>query len=205
MRAFNSRAGLLRLPCKEKRGTFPMKMKWYDLLLAALCALVLLAAAVFAVGAALGPFRSALQSFGEASGLVLGIFGGVVALIALRVLYAALGHAAAPVQGQESVLIKTTDNGSILIALSALDTMVQRSVRACAAVRDVESRLLATEQEGVRVLLRVSFAPDSVLPEATAQIQREVKDYVQTHAGVPVTDVQIFVEAVGSPQPVRVE
>ena len=124
MRAFNSRAGLLRLPCKEKRGTFPMKMKWYDRLLAALCALVLLAAAVFAVGAALGPFRSALQSFGEASGLVLGIFGVVVALIALRVLYAALGHAAAPVQGQESVLIKTTDNGSILIALSALDTMV---------------------------------------------------------------------------------
>ena len=59
MRAFNSRAGLLRLPCKEKRGTFPMKMKWYDRLLAALCALVLLAAAVFAVGAALGPFRSA--------------------------------------------------------------------------------------------------------------------------------------------------
>ena len=200
MCAFNSRAGLLRLPAKEKRGTFPVKMKWYDRLLAALCALVLLAAAVFAVGAALGPFRSALQSFGEASGLVLGIFGVVVALIALRVLYAALGHAAAPVQGQESVLIKTTDNGSILIALSALDTMVQRSVRACAAVRDVESRLLATEQEGVRVLLRVSFAPDS-----TAQIQREVKDYVQTHAGVPVTDVQIFVEAVGSPQPVRVE
>ena len=55
------------------------------------------------------------------------------------------------------------------------------------------------------MLLRVSFAPDSVLPEATAQIQREVKDYVQTHAGMPVTDVQIFVEAVGSPQPVRVE
>ena len=51
----------------------------------------------------------------------------------------------------------------------------------------------------------MSFAPDSVLPEATAQIQREVKDYVQTHAGVPVADVQIFVEAVGSPQPVRVE
>ena len=75
MRAFNSRAGLLRLPCKEKRGTFPMKMKWYDRLLAALCALVLLAAAVFAVGAALGPFRSALQSFGEASGLVLGFSG----------------------------------------------------------------------------------------------------------------------------------
>ena len=53
MRAFNSRAGLLRLPGKEKRGTFPMKMKWYDRLLAALCALVLLAAAVFAVGDAL--------------------------------------------------------------------------------------------------------------------------------------------------------
>ena len=39
----------MRLPCKEKRGTFPMKMKWYDRLLAALCALVLLAAAVTAV------------------------------------------------------------------------------------------------------------------------------------------------------------
>ena len=41
------------------------------------------------------------------------------------------------------------------------------TMAARAAVRDVESRLLATEQEGVRVLLRVSFAPDSVLPEAT--------------------------------------
>ena len=44
-----------------------------------------------------------------------------------------------------------------------------------------------------------------MLPDAPAQSPREVKDYVQTHAGVPVTDVQIFVEAVGSPQPVRVE
>ncbi|MGI5884904.1 MAG: alkaline shock response membrane anchor protein AmaP [Candidatus Spyradocola sp.] len=182
-----------------------MKMKWYDRLLAAVSALVLLAAAVFAVGAALGPFRAALQSMGEVSGLLLGLVGVVLALIALRVLYAALGHAAPVQQGQDSVLIKATENGSILIALSALDTMVQRSVRACAAVRDVESRLVATEQEGVRVLLRVSFAPDSILPEATAQIQRDVKEYIQSHAGVPVVDVQIFVEAVGAPQPVRVE
>ena len=60
MRAFNSRAGLLRLPCKEKRGTFPMKMKRYDRLLAALCALVLLAAAVLCL--ALGVWRGETET-----------------------------------------------------------------------------------------------------------------------------------------------
>ena len=84
-------------------------------------------------------------------------------------------------------------------------TMVQRSVRACPAVREVDSRLEASDQQSVCVRLRVNFAPDAVLPEVSSQIQRDVKDYIQSHAGVPVSEVQIFVEAVGAPQPVRVE
>ena len=107
-----------------------MRFTWFDRLLAALSALLLLSAAVFAAGAALGPFRAVLMSAGDLSPLALGILAAVLALISLRLLYASLGHAAREERGPESVLIKTTDNGSILISLSALDTMVQRSVRA---------------------------------------------------------------------------
>lgn len=182
-----------------------MRFTWFDRLLAALSALLLLSAAVFAAGAAFGPFRAVLMSAGDLSPLALGILAAVLALISLRLLYASLGHAAREERGPESVLIKTTDNGSILISLSALDTMVQRSVRACPAVREVDSRLEASDQQSVCVRLRVNFAPDAVLPEVSSQIQRDVKDYIQSHAGVPVSEVQIFVEAVGAPQPVRVE
>lgn len=65
----------MRLPGKEKRGTFPMKMKWYDRLLAALCALVLLAAAVFAVGAALGRSARRCSALARCRALCSGFSG----------------------------------------------------------------------------------------------------------------------------------
>ena len=187
-----------------------MKMKWFDRVLLTLVLVIFIGIGIFAIGIALGPLRPVFESFYSLmtnglwiNVLILAAIGLVMLLIAFRVIYASCAHKGAPLP--TTVLLKTTDNGSIRIALSAIDTMVQRSARSAASVRDVVSRIIVTENDALAVQLRITFAPDSVLADATAQVQNEVKDYVQTHAGVPVQEVQVFVEAVGNGQVSRVE
>lgn len=188
-----------------------MKMKWFDRVLLALALVLLFALSVFTIGIALGVFRAAFVDFYNlmtngvwVNAAILAAAGVVVFLIALRLLVASCSHKHAP-DLPTTVLLKTTDNGSIRIALSAIDTMVQRAARSSSAVRDVASRILVNENDALLVQLRISFVPDTVVQDATAQIQSEVREYVQVHSGVPVNEVQVFVDAVGAAQMSRAD
>ena len=66
-------------------------------------------------------------------------------------------------------------------------------------------RAVVLENDALAFQLRVTFAPDAMLSEATTQVQSDVKDYVEAHAGVPVQEVQVFVEAMGNGVAIRVE
>ena len=137
--------------------------------------------------------------------LILIVIGAVLILMVIRVLYASCGGHHGGAVAPATVLLKTTDNGTIRIALSAVDTLVQRCVRSSASVRDVASHIGVDEHDTLEIRLRISFAPETVLQEATVQIQNDVCQYVQTHTGVPVQGVQILIDAVGSGQNARVE
>lgn len=187
-----------------------MKMKWFDRILLTLVLIIFIGIGIFTIGIALGPLRPVFESFYSlmtnglmGNVLILSAIGLVMLLIAIRVIHASCSVKRASLP--TTVLLKNTDNGSIRIAVSAIDTMVQRSARSCNSVRDVISRILVMENDALAIQLRVTFAPDSVLSDATVQVQNEVKDYVQAHAGVPVQEVQVFVEAVGNGQISRVE
>lgn len=187
-----------------------MKMKWFDRVLLALMLILFIGIGVFAIGIALGPLRPVFESFYAvmtnglwANVLILCAVGLVMLLIAMRVMYASCVHKSAPMP--TTVLLKTTDNGTIRVAISAIDSMVQRAARSAPSVRDLTSRILVMDNDALAIQLRVTFAPDAVLSEATAQVQADVKEYVQTHAGVPVQEVQVFVEAMGNGTAVRVE
>ena len=187
-----------------------MKMKWFDRVLLALVLIIFIGVGVFAIGIALGPLRPVFESFYAlmtngllAYVLILSAVGLVMLLAAIRVLYASCAHKGAPVP--TTVLLKTTDNGSIRIAVSAIDSMVQRAARSAPSVRDVTTRILVLENDALAFQLRVTFAPDAMLSEATTQVQSDVKDYVEAHAGVPVQEVQVFVEAMGNGVAIRVE
>lgn len=186
-----------------------MKMKWFDRLLLALVLIIFIGVAVFAIGIAAGPLRAPFEAFYAlmTNGLLINVIilivvGLVLLVMALRVVYACCAKKAPPVP--TTVLLKTTDNGSIRIAISAVDSMVQRAARNAPSVRDLTSRVITTPNEELAIQLRITFAPDTELAVATAKVQQDVKEYVQKHAGVPVQAVQVFVEAVGNAQSSKV-
>lgn len=185
-----------------------MKMKWFDRVLLVLVLLMVLALSVFAIGIAVGAFRTEFVDFYNlmtngawVNSLILIAASAVLILMSLRLLFASFAHGVSAPAAPTTVLLKTTDNGSIRVAVSAIDTMVQRSARSSAAVRDVASRIAVDEHEALQIQLRVTFAPDTVVQDASVQIQSEVRDYVQAHSGVPVSSVQIYVDALGTNQP----
>ena len=180
-----------------------MKMKWFDRLLLALVLIIFIGIAVCTIGIAAGPLRAPFEDFYAlmTNGLLINVIilvavGLVLLLIALRVIYACCAKKTVP--APTTVLLKTTDCGSIRIAISAVDSMVQRAARNAPSVRDVVSRVITTANEELAIQLRITYAPDTELSAATAKVQEDVKAYVQKHTGVPVQEVQVFVDAVGN-------
>ena len=180
-----------------------MKLKWFDRLLIGLILLIFIAVSLFIVGIGFGPLRSAFENFYALmtnglfiNSLIMVAVGLVLLVIALRVVIALCARKAPA--APSTVLLKTTDSGSIRIAISAVDSMVQRAARNAPSVRDVVSRVITTANEELAIQLRITFAPDTELAVATAKVQEDVKEYVQKHTGVPVQEVQVLVQAVGN-------
>ena len=180
-----------------------MKLKWFDRLLLTLVLLIFIGVSIFVIGIGFGPLRSVVENFYALmtnglfiNSLILVVVGIVLVLIALRVIVALCARKAPA--APTTVLLKTTDSGSIRIAISAVDSMVQRAARNAPSVRDVTSRVITTANEELAIQLRITFAPDTELASATVKVQEEVRDYVQKHTGVPVQEVQVYVQAVGN-------
>ena len=93
----------------------------------------------------------------------------------------------------------------INLSLEALDTLVQKSVRGHAAVREVRSAEAVGEHGEVRISLRLGLVHDAVVPEVCQAVQAAVREYVQQKAGLNVAEVEILVYQVGAGTLARVD
>ncbi|MEL7608512.1 MAG: alkaline shock response membrane anchor protein AmaP [Bacillota bacterium] len=128
--------------------------------------------------------------------------GLVLAILALRLMFA--GHKRAPAPMPQSVLIKSTENGTVYISLAAIDTMVQKHCRAQNRIRECESMICPTK-DGVAIRLKLSTMPDTNLPEMTASLQETLKEYIQSLSGISVVDIPILISSTGTIPKNRVE
>ncbi|MFZ5975846.1 MAG: alkaline shock response membrane anchor protein AmaP [Bacillota bacterium] len=123
----------------------------------------------------------------------------LVTIICIKLLFSGTGSKA-----PQSALIKLTENGAVRIALSALDSMTQKHVRANERVRDVKSAIEMAD-DGVRIRLRLSLMPEANIPETGTQLQSTLKDYIESLSGIHVKEILIYVEDVANAPKTRVE
>ena len=184
-----------------------MKMKWFDRVFLILAALILIALSIFAAGVQLGLFRglyddlfATINNGLTVNTIIVCAVCAVIFVMAFRLLVASMSSGEKRETAPDSVLIKTTNEGTIRLAVSAVDSMVQRSARTVQSVRDVSSRIFVTENDNLAVQLNVSFVVDTVVSEATVQVQEAVKSYLEQHTGISVGEVKVFVDAIGTKQ-----
>lgn len=181
-----------------------MKISILDRVLLTFYTLIVLAVCVFAVLISwrVIPVESSAATLKYITETPVGITIITAAAVVLAILSIKLLFAGAAKKQPKSVLLKTTDNGSIRVAIFAIDELTQRHVRACECVRELKTDIQSAN-DGIRILLRVSVKQDTVIPEAIEQLQTKTKEYIETYSGVNVKDIHVYVENTSSAVPAR--
>ncbi len=179
-----------------------MKVRWYDRVLFVCLALVLLCVAVGSFALLAGSLRngivSALSSMSASptGQAVLAGCGAICLILLAYCVYEAFSRKkrhAAP----KSVLVSYNEAGMVEVTLAAVDTLVQKAVRAHTQVRDCVTTVVASGQSELAIRVQLSLLPDANIPEICAKVQSEVKEQIQAATGVSVKEVRVVVESTG--------
>jgi hypothetical protein len=185
-----------------------MKFKFIDKLLLVLLLLFTVALSALCFGIAMDLIAGALITDYAATvtnglvvnRLIMGGIGLVLLIVALRLFIAMGRREAAPREKTPvSALLSAGENGTAYITLAALDSLVQRHCRANQRIKECESNVIATPS-GIAVSLKLQVAPDTVIPELSAQLQKSLKEYMETISGITVTGVDILILPLSQPK-----
>lgn len=98
----------------------------------------------------------------------------------------------------ESV-INNGEMGSVSISFNAVENLILKAANNVERLKDVKVKLKPRE-DSLSIILKVTVAPDTNIPELTSELQRVVKDYVESMAGISVREIKVKVENIAIPQ-----
>ena len=112
----------------------------------------------------------------------------VLVVLSFRIMFAGLGKNAKNV-----TMAASTEAGGIYINIDTVSDLASRAVRKVEGIREI--RIKTSMQEGgAYVAVKVSMAPESVIPEISAQVQQSVKADIEGLCGIPVKKVVVQVD-----------
>ncbi len=123
----------------------------------------------------------------------VGVVGLVVLLASLRLLLSGIKFK----QSTETI-IKNDDNGIISISFNAVENLVLKITRDVENVKDVRVKI-RKHDDGISIFLNLVVTHDIIIPELTLELQKNVKNYIQSTAGIAVKDVRINVDNIFNP------
>jgi len=124
-------------------------------------------------------------------------FLGLFVLMGARLFWAGIRPA------RKHVIVHEGPSGQVRIALTAIEDLVEKVVSPNSGIREVKARVLALP-EGVGIKVQAVVAPDTQIPDLSKTIQEQVKEKVFDVTGIPVQQVNVFVQSFAVRKP-RVE
>jgi len=179
-----------------------MKHAFWDRLLIVLCSLLLLGLAALLLGVVVGfvPVSLLLE---RANNLVvsrnwrviLSASSAALTLLSVFVFWIVLPRR----KGRFSTFaIQQTEHGTLKISVKALEHLVQKCISQHPELTIASSAIYSNE-ETVRVDLRLSLQTDINIPLAISSLQKQIKQYVEACSGVDVDEVRVVVESTVPP------
>ena len=133
--------------------------------------------------------------------LIVGAVALVVFLICLRMFFAIR---TVKQETPKNALVQQTEIGGTFVSLAAIDTMVQKHIRANSRVRDCVTTIRPV-QDGVIISARLAVLPDTQIVELTTGLQKSLKEYIESLCGIHVTEVGVLVDSTVSSGSTRVD
>jgi uncharacterized alkaline shock family protein YloU len=124
----------------------------------------------------------------------MGAVGGIFLVGSILILLSGFRNRKIP----ESV-INNGEMGSVSISFNAVENLILKAANNVERLKDVKVKLKPRE-DSLSIILKVTVAPDTNIPELTSELQRVVKDYVESMAGISVREIKVKVENIAIPQ-----
>ncbi|CAM3964282.1 alkaline shock response membrane anchor protein AmaP [Paenibacillus alkaliterrae] len=120
--------------------------------------------------------------------ITVAVTGVILLVLSLRFFIVSLqrGTASAPSIDQR------TDFGDIRISIETIENLALKAASRQRGVKDLRARIRATDA-GLDIVIRAVVDGESSIPVLTEEIQRVVKEHVEDIAGIPVTNVSVYV------------
>jgi len=100
-------------------------------------------------------------------------------------------------RGVPEAVVRNGELGKVCITLGAVENIVQKVLRDVEEVK--ESRIYIKKQEdGVSITIKVTVNYDVIIPDLASELQKTIKDYVESTAGISVKNVRISVNNVSN-------
>lgn len=123
----------------------------------------------------------------------VGVVGLIFLLMSMRFLLSGIKSQHFP-----EATIKDGELGNICISLNAIENLILKITRDFEKVKDVKVNLRKKE-DGISIKLKLVVTNDVVIPDLTAELQKTVKDYVESTTGINVEQININVDNVFNP------
>lgn len=95
--------------------------------------------------------------------------------------------------------VVSNEGGSVNISVKAIENLVEKCLQTHPELT-VVSTAIFSEDDSVRITLHITLYEDISIPLAVSALQKEIKQYVQSCAGVDIDSVRVFVDGTVSAQ-----
>lgn len=183
-------------------------MNLFDRFILTIYSFALIVLSVFAIGMAtrLIPdwyIRSQLENMYNTSGINIPYLAVAVIFLLISVRFFFSSFTSRKPRKEKGIR-QRSELGEVNITLSTIQTIAERTARRVKGVRDLKTTVKALES-GNTITLRVAVDGETPIPDLTQRLQYDVKEQVETIAGVTITEVAVVVTDVASHEnlPVR--
>jgi len=93
--------------------------------------------------------------------------------------------------------ISSGEGGDIQISLQALDNLIQRAAQGVQGIVDTKNKIKPVDS-GIAIYILAGVRPGISIPDTTVSLQQEVKQQLETMAGVKVLEIKVLVNTIAT-------
>ena len=117
---------------------------------------------------------------------------GILALIAIKLLFTS-GKRKEKDESNNAALLVADEYGTAYVSAASIDSMAQKYIKANNRIRECSSKVIIAPDSTVSLTLKAVVLTDTNIPELSETVRNELKEYIETYAGVKINQLSFMV------------
>ena len=117
---------------------------------------------------------------------------GILGIIAIKLLFTS-GKRKEKEEPNTASLLMSDEYGSAYVSAASIDSMAQKYIKSNNRIRECTSKVTIAADSSVGITLKAIVLTDTNIPELSEKVRTELKEYIETYAGVKISQISFMV------------